>query len=209
MSDHSTPLIEDERVEEERRIARSGGLARVARACARHPWRVVGGWVVIIIALIGLNVAYHGTLINDFKVPGTDFQKATDLINAKFGGQKGAALRVVVAAPEGQRLDSPANQAVVDRMRARAEEGVRGIDEDPKRDIAPIASPLAKSTGQLSQDGRFAFFDAQFDRTSWELKRADIVKLENDLRAIGAGQNVQVEFTGEAEGEQPDSSGSE
>ena len=41
MSDHSTPLIEDERVEEERRIARSGGLARVARACARHPWRVV------------------------------------------------------------------------------------------------------------------------------------------------------------------------
>src|SRR5262249_42849640 len=53
------------------------------------------------------------------------------------------------------------------------------------------------------------FFDAQFDKTSWDLKRGDIVKLENDLRAIGAGSNLQVEFTGEAEGAQPNSSTSE
>ena len=38
-----------------------------------------------------LNIAFHGTLVNDFNIPGTDFQKATDLINAKFGGTEGRA----------------------------------------------------------------------------------------------------------------------
>src|SRR4051794_2607961 len=146
-----------------RRVAHSGWLARWAGLCARNPWRVIGSWILIIIALGGLNAAFHGKLINEFKVPGTDFQKATDLINAKFGGQKGAALRVVVAAPAGERLDSPANRAVVDRLRARADQGVRAIDESPKRDFAPIADPLSKDAGLLSSNGRIAFFDAQFD----------------------------------------------
>src|SRR5262249_17785281 len=135
-------------------------------------------------------------------------QKATDLINAKFGAQKGAALRVVVAAPEGQRLDSAANAAVIQRMRARADEGIKSIDKN-QANYAAVGNPLDKNSGQLSKDGRIAFFDTHFDQTSWELKRADIVKLEDSLRAIGAGQNLQVEFTGEAEGGQPNSGTSE
>src|SRR4051812_35178124 len=103
-------------VDEERRIAHAGGLARVAGACARHPKRVIGSWFGIVVALIVLNVFFHGTLINDFKVPGTDFQKATDLINAKFGAQKGAALRVVINSTDGQRLDTAAKSAAIQRM---------------------------------------------------------------------------------------------
>jgi uncharacterized membrane protein YdfJ with MMPL/SSD domain len=91
---------------EQNRIAHTGALARWAGRCARHPWRVIGSWLAISVALIVLNVAFHGTLVNDFNIPGSDVQKATDLINAKFGGQKGSALRVVVAAPKGQSLDS-------------------------------------------------------------------------------------------------------
>ena len=89
--------VAESRREEERRIAHEGTLARFAGTCARRPWRVVGGWAGIFVVLIGLNVAFHGKLINDFKIPGSDTQKATDLITAKFGAQKGAALRVVLA----------------------------------------------------------------------------------------------------------------
>ena len=78
-----------ERLAEEQRIARGGALARWAGRCARHPWRVVSTWVGIFVVLIGLNAAFHGKLINDFKIPGSDTQKATDLITAKFGGAEG------------------------------------------------------------------------------------------------------------------------
>ena len=37
---------------------------------ARHPWRVIFSWIGIFVVLIGLNVAFHGTLINDFNLPG-------------------------------------------------------------------------------------------------------------------------------------------
>ena len=36
-----------ENIAEERRIAHTGGLARLAGACALHPWRVVAGWLVV------------------------------------------------------------------------------------------------------------------------------------------------------------------
>ena len=84
-----------------------GALARMAGHFARHPWRVIFSWLGVFVVLVGLNAAFHGNLINDFNIPGTDVQKATDLINAKFPVQKGAALRVVVAAPPGERLDTP------------------------------------------------------------------------------------------------------
>src|SRR4051794_21643581 len=154
-------------IDEERRIAHSGGLARLAGHCARHPWRVVSTWLGVVVALIALNAAFHGKLINDFKIPGSDTQKATDLIDAKFGGQKGAALRVVVAAPPGRRLDTPARTAAVDKMLAAGKAGQRRLAEDPS-DVSAITNPF-KDSNQLSDDGRVAFFDVQFDRTGFEL----------------------------------------
>ncbi len=93
--------------QEERRLAHTGLLARLTGHFAHHPWRVVITWILILVAMFTLNGVLGGKLKDDFKVPGTDFQAATDLIQAKFGGQSGAALRVVVAAPEGERVDTP------------------------------------------------------------------------------------------------------
>ena len=42
MSDHSAS---HEALEQERRIAHSGALARWARYFARHPWRVIFSWI--------------------------------------------------------------------------------------------------------------------------------------------------------------------
>ena len=39
----------------------TGALARWARACATHPWRVVAGWVGIVVVLIVLVGAVGGT----------------------------------------------------------------------------------------------------------------------------------------------------
>ena len=205
--DQEAPAIDDvvdARSTEDGRVAHTGALARMSGHFARHPWRVIGTWVAIFVGLGVLNGAFHGKLINDFSLPGSDYQKATDLINAKFGGQKGAALRVVVAAPNGQRLDTPQRQAAVQRMLAAGAASQRTLDENPGRDTSAITDPLAKGSGQLSQTGRIAFFDVQYDKTNYQLPRAGIVKLEDQLRAIGAPAGVQVQFTGEAESPPPD-----
>ena len=101
------------------------------------------GLVGVFVMLIGLNVAFHGTLINDFKIPGSDTQKATDLINAKFGGQRGAALRVVVAAPPGQRLDTPERAAAIEKMLNVAGAGQKSIDQHAK-DVSQITDPYRR-----------------------------------------------------------------
>src|SRR5439155_5423732 len=191
----------DALVEEEQRIAHTGALARIAGACARHPWRVVGGWLGVFVVLIGLNAAFHGKLINDFKIPGSDTQKATDLITAKFGAQKGAALRVVIAAPSGQRVDTAVREAAIRRMLAAGKASQRKLAENPK-DSSEITSPLTDHD-QLSDNGRVAFFDVQYDRTGFELPRSGVVKVEDQLRSIGQPAGLQVEFTGEAESAPP------
>ena len=197
------PTTPDGPANEQIRLAHSGGLAHWARSCASHPWRVVGGWLGAVALLIVLNIAFHGTLVNEFKVPGTDFQKATDLIDAKFGAQKGAPLRVVIAAPAGQTLQTPERQAAVSKMLEQATAGVRKLDENQK-DVGAIADPLAPNSTQLSNSGRVAYFDAQFDRTGFELPRSDIVSLEDQLKATGQAAGLEVAFTGDAESPPPE-----
>ena len=186
------PLVEDER------IAHTGLLARFVGHCAHHPWRVVFTWIGIFALLIALNVAFHGKLINDFKIPGSDTQKATDLITEKFGGRKGAALRVVVASKDGQPID----QAAIEKMLVASKAAQKKLAEDPT-DIADIASPLAPGSRQLADDKHIGFFDVQFDKTGFQLDRKDIVALEDQLRAIGTAAGIQTEFTGEAESAPP------
>ena len=192
-----------QRLDNERNIAHTGALARWAGHCAHHPWRVVITWLGIVVVLIGLNVAFHGKLVNDFKIPGSDTQKATDLINAKFGGERGAALRVVVAAPDGESLNTPERKAAIEKMLQQSAAGQKTIDTHAV-DVRPITNPLDPSAHQLSKNEQIGFFDVQFDQTGFELSRSQIVALEDQLRATGAPAGVQVEFTGEAESAPPE-----
>ena len=198
----------DSELDTGRRVAHTGSLARMYSSFARHPWRVIGAWLAIFVVLAGLNTAFHGKLTDEFKLPGSDVQKATDLVNAKFGGQKGAALRVVVAAPPGQRLDTPARAAAVKQMLAAGTASQHSIDQSAK-DIGAITDPLAASSQQLSRSGRVAFFDVQYDKESFNIPRSGIVDVENQMRSIGDKAGIDVQFTGEAEQGDVSSSGSE
>src|SRR5689334_21504295 len=160
--------LPETQLDHQRRIAHTGLKARMSGHFARHPWRLVFTWLGVMVLLIGLNVAFHGKLINDFNIPGSDVQKATDLINAKFPVQQGAALRVVVAAPAGQRLDTPQREAAVNQMIAAGLSSQKSLDFHAK-DAAASTDPLAKGAHTLSKDGRIAFFDVQYDKNGFEL----------------------------------------
>src|SRR6478735_9895087 len=112
MSDHSERLAAHERLS-------TGALAAWMRACATHPWRVVLVWVGIIAALIVLVATVGGGLKDQFEIPGSDTQRATDLIKAEFASEQGSVLNLVFAAPAGERLDTPERKAAVNAAVAK------------------------------------------------------------------------------------------
>src|ERR687884_678120 len=97
----------------------TGALARWARANASHPWRVIGAWLGIVGVLVALVATVGGGLRDEFEIPGSDTQKATDLIEKEFASEQGGVLNLVFAAPEGQRLDTPARKAAIEKAVAK------------------------------------------------------------------------------------------
>ncbi|MDQ3866769.1 MAG: MMPL family transporter [Actinomycetota bacterium] len=174
----------------------TGLLSRWARACATHPWRVVFGWLAIVVLLIGLVATVGGSLRDEFEIPGSETQKATDLIESEFASEQGGVLNVVFAAPPGERLDTPARRAAIEEAIAR----LKGTEFKPTKDRAGLESvgdPFSKDT--VSDDGRIAYAEAQFDRVIYEKDREAVVAVEDAVRDVVAPAGVTVEYNGEAE----------
>ena len=118
----------------------TGALARWTRACATHPWRIVFGWIGLVVILVGLVATVGGSLRDEFEIPGSETQKATDLIKSEFASEQGAVLNIVFAAPEGQRLDTPERKAAVEAAIAKL--------------VCPKRQPNMASGGEMSQEMR-------------------------------------------------------
>src|ERR671918_2569253 len=140
----------------------TGALARWTRACATHPWRVLAGWVGIVAVLIVLVATVGGELRDEFEIPGSETQRATDLIEAEFASEQGGVLNVVFAAPEGQRLDTPQRRAAIDRAVARLKSS-EFKPKDGKAGLESVGDPFSQNT--FSKDGRIAYLEAQFNET--------------------------------------------
>jgi putative drug exporter of the RND superfamily len=174
----------------------SGALAAWARMCATHPWRVVFGWVGIIAVLIALVATVGGELRDEFTIPGSDTQRATDLIEAEFASEQGGVLNVVFAAPEGERLDTPERKEAIEAAVTR----LRSPEFKPTEDTAgleSVADPFSDDT--VSDDGRIAYAEAQFDRVIYDEDREVVVAVQDAAREEVEAAGVTVEFNGEAE----------
>jgi RND superfamily putative drug exporter len=184
----------------ERRLAHerlaTGGLARWTRMCATHPWRIVCGWVGIVVVLIVLVGTIGGSLKDVFEIPGSDTQKATDLIEAEFTSEQGAVLNVVFAVPEGERLDSPEHKAAVNKAIATLRSKTYK-PQDGKAGLSSVGDPFDKNT--FAKNGRIAYAEAQFNETIETADRDQVVKVEDAVRTALEGSGVQAEFNGDAE----------
>jgi RND superfamily putative drug exporter len=166
------------------------------RRCATHPWRVIGAWLGIFAVLVVLTIAFAGSLRDEFEIPGSDTQRATDLIEAEFAEEQGGVLNVVFAAPAGERLDTPERKQAIDGAIAR----LAGPEFKPTEDAAgleSVESPFTPDT--VSDDGRIAYAEAQFDRVIYEKDRESVVAVQEAVRETVEPAGVQVEFNGDAE----------
>ena len=84
----------------------SGFLERLGRSCARHPWRTIGTWILLAV-VVGVLAANASGYSESFTIPGTESQRATDLLKERFPAQAGATAQVVLHSTDGALTDAP------------------------------------------------------------------------------------------------------
>jgi uncharacterized membrane protein YdfJ with MMPL/SSD domain len=174
----------------------TGTLARWTRTCATRPWRVVAGWAGITVLLIAVVVSFGGSLRDEFEIPGSDTQRATDLIEAEFAEEQGGVLNLVFAAPPGERLDTPERKSAILSTIASLKSPEFAPTEE-RAGIDSVGDPFEDDT--VSDDGRIAYTEAQFDRIIYDKDREAVVAVEDQVRESVAAAGITAEFNGDAE----------
>ncbi|MFE2218486.1 MMPL family transporter [Streptomyces canus] len=160
-------------------------LRKLGRTTARHPLLTIGAWVLAIVALLGVGQASGGGFVNEFRIPGSDSQRAVDLATKHFPEMGAVSADVTWRAENGTLADPDKAAAVKDVIAAfREQPDVRSADD-----------PLA-AQGTRSEDGKTALSAVQYGKPIGELtadayKRLD--KAAEDARKAG----VAVEFRGQ------------
>ncbi len=170
------------------------------RACASHPWRVMLAWLGIIAGLILLVATVGGSLKDEFSIPGSDTQRATDLIEAEFVEEQGGVLNLVFAAPEGERLDTPERRAAIEEAIGELqtdEFAPTGEAPDGNAGITSVGDPFDENT--FSDDGRIAYAEAQFDRVIYTEDRPQVEAVQETVRETVEPAGITVEYNGDAE----------
>lgn len=166
--------------------ARPGALSRFVRACANHAWRTIAVWIVVIIGIFGAAGTVGGQLVDQFSLPGSDSQKAVDLLDTRFPARSGDPAQMVFAVDSG-RLDQGEARAAVLAAVAAAEK-VPGV--------VSASDPFAAGSDAVSENGRIGYSTVQFSQPAVDVPKDSVTQLEDTARAAAEAGGVQTEFGG-------------
>ena len=127
-------------------------LYRWGRAAARHPWRMIGVWLVVAVAVLGLEANVGGETSDDWTIPGTEAQLGADVLEQSFPTEGGVAGRVVFADPDGDITDVNARAAI--------ESTLTEIKAGPN--VLAVTDPFDPAQPAVSPDGRIAFATVRY-----------------------------------------------
>ncbi len=151
-------------------------LGRLGGAAAAHPWRTIGAWVIILMAVLGLAATFGGSPQDDYNVPGTESQAGTEFLRAHFPEMSGTDARVVVHSE--RRIDPASLEALGTRLAAV--------------DGAAIVSPP-----RLSADGDTALIGVQYDIPVTDLKGSEGLDALEAAAAPLVEAGLTVEYGGQ------------
>src|SRR3954447_17956682 len=161
----------------------SAFLYRLGRTSARHPFRVLGLWLVAGVAVLALQGSVGGEFDDSERVPGVESQHAADVLNDRFPSQGGQSARIVLHTAEG-RLDDVGHAATVARTRAQLAGGT---------DVASVTDPFAAGSAAVSPDGQTAYLDVTYAVDKLTGTQLDEAVAVTDEAHDGG---VEVELTG-------------
>jgi RND superfamily putative drug exporter len=163
-------------------------IARLTRFCIDHRRFVILGWIAVAIAALALSSAVGSRYATNFSLPGTESQRAADLLKRDFPAQAGDSDQIVFAAKQG-KVSDPA-------VRARITPMLASVAKLPH--VTGVVSPYAAGGARaVSADGRIAFATVNFDQRANELPKDAVKRVISVARGAGSSA-VQVELGGQA-----------
>jgi uncharacterized membrane protein YdfJ with MMPL/SSD domain len=119
-------------------------MERWTRTMIRHRWIVLGAWLVVVIASGVAAAGLTDLLTNRFTLPGTDTERAENILEEHFGQKSTGSFTLVV------RSESRSAQSLVPIVRKAAE---RASDALPTSRVASVAavSPNVVSANIVSE----------------------------------------------------------
>ncbi|MFG1880373.1 MMPL family transporter [Micromonospora sp. NPDC049102] len=167
-------------------------LYRLGRGALRRRRLVVALWLVVLVGAGLAAATLRGPTASNFTMPGTESQRALDLLAEQFPAASGATGTITIKAPADGQLATPQGQAVVQELvqQAGTLPGVVGA-----------VNPL--QVGAVSPNGRYALVQVQFATGADEVTDEQKTAYE-EVGAAAKAQGWQVAPGGEVLGGEPE-----
>ncbi|QFQ98033.1 MMPL family transporter [Streptomyces phaeolivaceus] len=159
-------------------------LYKLGRLAFRRRHFVALIWVALL-TLAGVGAASAPAAgSSSFSIPGTEAQKAFDLLDQRYPGMSadGGTARVVFKAPEGEKMADAANKATVEKTVKELGDG---------SEVVSVSDPF--TTRAVSEDGTIAYASVTYKVPGMELKDSSTQALETAAhKAQEAGLTVEL-----------------
>ncbi|MFJ4478573.1 MMPL family transporter [Streptomyces xanthochromogenes] len=157
----------------------TGLLHRLGSWCARHAWRVVVGWLVLLVVIGVAHGRWGGSFADSFSLPGTSTQTGADLLKA-HGGTSGTTAPIVIKSDQGSIADHQAS----------VEAAVNNLKRLP--DVVSVNDPLT-TPGAVSPNGDIAQIGVTFTSNPAGFDHSYVGKVDTAVQPLRA-DHVEVEY---------------
>jgi RND superfamily putative drug exporter len=159
-------------------------FVRLARLCNRHRWRTFFAWLLALVVIQVIASGVGTKEISSFRLPGTESQRAYDLLAEHFPAAKGDTDQLVFKARTGT-LEDAAN-------RARIESALKKVRAEGS--VANVASPFSQG-GQLTKDGRIGVATLNYKESTNDIEPETLERVQ-DAAFTARSDSLQVEHGG-------------
>jgi RND superfamily putative drug exporter len=162
-------------------------MLRLTRWTMAHRRLVALGWIAVAVGVFAISSSVGTRKANNFSLPNTGSQRATDLLTTRFPAQAGDSDQIVFHARAG-KLGDPAIRGVVAATLGR-------VSKLPH--VTGVVSPYSAGSRAISSNGTIGFATVTFNERANQLPKGAIQRVISTAQSARSPA-LQVELGGQA-----------
>jgi RND superfamily putative drug exporter len=162
-------------------------MLRLTRWTIAHRRIVVLAWIVLAVGILAASQAVGTRNANNFSLPNTDSQRATNLLESRFPAKAGDADQIVFRSRDGNLTDASTRAVIVPLLDRIAR----------LPNVTGLISPYSAGANAISKDGTIGFATVAFDQRANEVPTAAVERVI-DTAKEARSPALQVELGGQA-----------